>query len=349
MVVMDSTNGEQDIMRIWSLLTEVSEQLTQNRSVSISIHNLTSGVKSQAIHSQTGFVLRRFNLDQPKEVYEAELERMNTAMSADNQTLQNDNRQLNALIREYEQTLENVMSQFRARAYEVQQRELALLREYESAIVQRETEALDAALSANNSRSESLARLGRLLRALMKKFNGEDVSSCEAAMAVDASSEPIASTSQVPPPPSLGPQPGEDPADGGVEAATEDSPGGSESELLEVEDDDDPEKLHRRIVATEWALERESELARLERENEELRILLRGVLNAETAPVPAAPSARRPDQELAEINEDGRASPALSVASSTATVRPSGRKLGGPPGTVGPFGSYKMRAQLNGQ
>ncbi|KAH9911501.1 uncharacterized protein B0H18DRAFT_892721 [Fomitopsis serialis] len=321
---MDSTNGEQDIMRIWSLLTEVSEQLTQNRSVSISIHNLTSGVKSQSVHSQTGFVLRRFNLDQPKaEVYEAELERMNTAMTADNQTLQNDNRQLNALIREYEQTLENVMSQFRARAYEVQQRELALLREYESAIVQRETEALDAALSANNSRSESLARLGRLLRALMKKFNGEDVSSCEAAMAVDAPSGPVASTSHIPPPPSLGPQPGEGPTDDG--------------------------KLHRRIIATEWALERESELARLERENEELRILLRGVLNAETVPMPAAPLARRPGQELAEINEDGRASPALSVASSTATVRPGGRKLGGPPGTVGPFGSYKMRTQLNGQ
>ena len=41
---------------------------------------------------------------------------MNAAMSADNQTLLNDNRQLSALIREYEQTLENVMATFRTRA-----------------------------------------------------------------------------------------------------------------------------------------------------------------------------------------------------------------------------------------
>jgi len=50
------------------------------------------------------------------ELYDAELERMNNAMSADNQALQNDNRQLNALIREYEQALEKVMNSFRTRA-----------------------------------------------------------------------------------------------------------------------------------------------------------------------------------------------------------------------------------------
>ncbi len=41
---------------------------------------------------------------------------MNAVMSAENQTLINDNRQLSALIREYEQTLENVMATFRTRA-----------------------------------------------------------------------------------------------------------------------------------------------------------------------------------------------------------------------------------------
>lgn len=50
------------------------------------------------------------------EEYDAELERMNTAMSAENQTLMNDNKQLNALIKEYEQTLENLMATFRTRA-----------------------------------------------------------------------------------------------------------------------------------------------------------------------------------------------------------------------------------------
>lgn len=41
---------------------------------------------------------------------------MNTQMTAENYALQNDNKQLNALIKEYEQTLENVMSTFRTRA-----------------------------------------------------------------------------------------------------------------------------------------------------------------------------------------------------------------------------------------
>ena len=229
----------------------------------------------------------------------------------------------------------------------MQQRELALLREYETAIVQRETEALDTALTANNARSESLARLGQLLRAVMRKLNGEDLAGCEAAMAADgAPPEPIASTSRPPDAPSTD-IPSDDEGKHDTDAA--DAKEDVDPELQdEFEDDGDPETLQRRIAAAEWSLERESELARLERENEELRILLRGVLN-ESAPVPLAPIARRPEQEMEEINEDGRASPALSVPSSTGTVRPSGRKLGGPPGTVGPFGAYKMRAQLTGQ
>ena len=55
-------------------------------------------------------------LSPPEEVYDAELERMNAAMSSENQALLNDNRQLSALIREYEHTLENVMATFRTRA-----------------------------------------------------------------------------------------------------------------------------------------------------------------------------------------------------------------------------------------
>jgi hypothetical protein len=44
------------------------------------------------------------------EEYEAEVENMNTIMTAENQNLQHDNKQLNALIKEYEQTLETLMS-----------------------------------------------------------------------------------------------------------------------------------------------------------------------------------------------------------------------------------------------
>jgi len=41
---------------------------------------------------------------------------MNTAMMAENQALQHDNKQLNTLIKEYETTLETVMGLFRQRA-----------------------------------------------------------------------------------------------------------------------------------------------------------------------------------------------------------------------------------------
>lgn len=44
------------------------------------------------------------------EEYDAEVENMNTIMTAENQSLQHDNKQLNALIKEYEQTLETLMS-----------------------------------------------------------------------------------------------------------------------------------------------------------------------------------------------------------------------------------------------
>jgi hypothetical protein len=54
-------------------------------------------------------------LTSPEE-YDAELERMNAAMIAENQALQYDNKQLNTLIKEYETTLETVMGLFRQRA-----------------------------------------------------------------------------------------------------------------------------------------------------------------------------------------------------------------------------------------
>ncbi|OSX60032.1 hypothetical protein POSPLADRAFT_1059320 [Postia placenta MAD-698-R-SB12] len=295
---MDVGNGDQDVMRIWSLLTEVSEQLTQNRSLSVSLHSLTGGIKTQAIHSQTGFVLRRYNLDRPKDVYEAELERMSASMIEENQTLQNDNRQLNALIREYEQTLENVMDQFRKRAYEVQQHELALMREYESAIIQRETEALDAVLTTNDARSESLARLGRLLRVIIRKIGGEDIGAYEALVEGAGPPSPKAAIAS------------------GPSASTQNEPTHEDGEAAvdvdgnlavnhELDEEDEPENIDRRLAAAEWSLERESELARLEHENEELRALLNGTLSATRSAHVHAPMPRPPTTASAPANSDG--------------------------------------------
>ncbi|KAF8827709.1 hypothetical protein HHX47_DHR4000430 [Lentinula edodes] len=111
MAIIDGSHGGDEISQLWAVITELSDQLNQNRSASVSLYAQAGGVKNQALHSQTGFVLRKFNADKPKEIYDSELERMNAAMMAENQSLQHDNKQLNTLIKEYEQTLDTLMSE----------------------------------------------------------------------------------------------------------------------------------------------------------------------------------------------------------------------------------------------
>ncbi|KAI8986228.1 hypothetical protein BD414DRAFT_440940 [Trametes punicea] len=364
MTIMDPS-GDPDVMRVWTLVSELSEQLSQNRSTAVNLHALTDGVKAQAIHSQTGFVLRRFNLDKPKEVYEAELERMNAAMSAENQTLLNDNRQLSTLIREYEQTLEKTMEKFRIHAHEVQQRELALVRQYESVIIERETEALQASLAANNARSESLVRISRLLRAVMRKLGGEDIQAYEAytqarsKAAKNAPSRETSSRCTVTGPSEApaesaaahgesaegnsaeGESGGEDKGKRREEGPQEDeAPSAVDVDLL-LDEEEDPEK---RIAVAEWSLEREIELARLQRENEELRALLHGLLkpNAPSgAPTTTAQATGVSGPASQDHTADGSSGDGGPEQQSNHSAIPRGQRMGGPPGTVGPFGTYK--------
>jgi hypothetical protein len=224
MAIVDS-NHEQEIVnmnQLWGIISELSEQLNQNRSLAVSLYGQADVVNSQAVHGQTGFVLRRFNPDKPKDVYESELERMNAAMMADNHALQRDNKQLNGLIKEYEQTLENVMSAFRNRAREVQEKELTLIRDFESRILSFQDEDSTKQLIASTSQSESLARLSRSFRQFMRSVGGED--------------------------------------------ADKNLPNGAN----QMEDFE----AWSASSGTDWALERECELSRLERENEELRRML---------------------------------------------------------------------------
>ena len=70
--------------------------------------------KSQGEHF--AFLIMFILSETGAEEYNTELERMNAQMTAENLALQNDNKQLNALIKEYEQTLESLMTTFRNRA-----------------------------------------------------------------------------------------------------------------------------------------------------------------------------------------------------------------------------------------
>lgn len=38
-------NGENDLMRLWSVITELGEQLSQNRSMSVSLYGLVGKIK----------------------------------------------------------------------------------------------------------------------------------------------------------------------------------------------------------------------------------------------------------------------------------------------------------------
>ncbi|KAI0775539.1 hypothetical protein BD413DRAFT_277887 [Trametes elegans] len=358
---MDS-NGDPDVLRVWTMLSEVSEQLSQNRSAAVNLHALADGVKGQAIHTQTGFVLRRFNLDKPKEVYEAELEKMNAAMSAENQTLLNDNRQLSTLIREYEQTLEKTMEKFRIHAHEVQQRELALMRQYESVLVERETEALDKSLTANNAQSESLVRISRLLRTVLRKLGGEDIQAYEAytraqsrvARSAAQSREASSTSTSVPEPSAASPETSNRESSGQDKGKQRDD-GALEDEFLPPADIDrllaEEEDPERRVAVAEWSLEREIELARLERENEELRALVNGLLRPDTpASRPVAAAAASANNASANLPEPGPTP--YEQPNGTSEDRapeqpnygalPRQQRWSAPPQTtVGPFGTHR--------
>nr|GAT50584.1 predicted protein [Mycena chlorophos] len=236
------TSEDNGLGKLWALVQELSDQLNQNRDVSAAIYQQAGGIKTQAIHAQTGFVLRRFNMDKSKEVYDAELERMNASMTAENIALQHDNKQLNALIREYEQTLESLMNTFRNRAKDVQERELALSREYETQLLARQEECDTQDLNTSTTVYGSLNRIAHVLRQLIRSQGGEPPESDPPAVPTE-----IAGLSRA----------------------------------LSVEEREPWTTLAARepwtsvdATGADHALEREIELARLEKENEELRRLL---------------------------------------------------------------------------
>ncbi|KIM62099.1 hypothetical protein SCLCIDRAFT_846263 [Scleroderma citrinum Foug A] len=173
MTVVDNP-GDSDVYRLITTIQELSAQLADSRAVAHSLHSAAGAAKTQATHSQSGFVLRRFNLDKTKEVYDAELEPMNASLAAENQTLQHDNKQLGVLIREYEQSLERIVSAFRTRARDVQEHELALIRYYESKLLAKESENLLRTLTTSTAESASLGRISDALRNMMRMLDGED-------------------------------------------------------------------------------------------------------------------------------------------------------------------------------
>ncbi|KAA1096949.1 hypothetical protein PGT21_032317 [Puccinia graminis f. sp. tritici] len=126
---------EDELQRLWQLLAELSSQLTQNREQTEQLKKQAQELKTQAIHTGTGYPLKRFNVDLSKEQFESELERMNAQLVIENQTLQHENRHLTILLKDHETTLEQIMNRFRNHAHSTQQHELELTKYYESILL----------------------------------------------------------------------------------------------------------------------------------------------------------------------------------------------------------------------
>ena len=92
--------------------------------------------QDQATQATAGFTLRRVNADISKgviystfscladcsfiiELFDSELERLNARMIIENQTLRHENKQLSLLLKEYEKTMETIMSKFRNHAVRI--------------------------------------------------------------------------------------------------------------------------------------------------------------------------------------------------------------------------------------
>ncbi|CAG7846798.1 SubName: Full=Uncharacterized protein {ECO:0000313/EMBL:CCA70648.1} [Serendipita indica DSM 11827] len=202
---------ESELFRVWSLISELSDQLQENRMVTADLRAQADGLKERQGSTFGNWIPFATTTT---EVFEEELEKLNSQFQTENQNLSNENKQLSVLVKEYEQTLESVMSKFRIHAHASQEHELALTRQYEQQIIARESNTLTHELEESAKISLGLARISAGLRMALRASAGEDVDGTV--------------------------------ADPSLPNASSDT----------------------------HALERECELVRLERENEELRALL---------------------------------------------------------------------------
>ena len=66
--------------RLWSLVLELSAQLTANKQQVDSLRKQIEDLEGQAVHAKSGYALRRFNVDLSQEVFTSQLERMNAQL-----------------------------------------------------------------------------------------------------------------------------------------------------------------------------------------------------------------------------------------------------------------------------
>ncbi|KAF8956083.1 hypothetical protein BDZ97DRAFT_1672209 [Flammula alnicola] len=235
---------DNELILVWQVVNELSEQLAHNQKLTNALKSQAGILKDQASQATSGFALRRVNADISKETFESEVERLNAQIIIENQTLLHENKQLSLLLKEYESTMDTIMTKFRNHALAAQQHELTLTRHYEALLIARDSQSLSSDLVSNTNMSQSIQRLCHYLRGLLKTMAGENY---DPYQNVDSDYDGL----------------GFDGVD--LEELTN---------LLETLDERGAGGYPDTTGREDWALERECEISRLERENEELRRML---------------------------------------------------------------------------
>ncbi|ETW86807.1 hypothetical protein HETIRDRAFT_306225, partial [Heterobasidion irregulare TC 32-1] len=161
-------DADNDYIRACHVLDEISDRLLANHKQASALLAQARGLKAESADLHSTFNLRRFNVDLSKETIESELERTNARTIIENHTLTQENRQLSMLLKEYEQTMETVMSKYRSHALAAQQHELTLTRHYDALLAHESHFVIDPNLGP------SIRRLERGLRALQLSIAGKD-------------------------------------------------------------------------------------------------------------------------------------------------------------------------------
>ncbi|KAL4399275.1 hypothetical protein ACI68E_003651 [Malassezia pachydermatis] len=160
--------------RLWSVVQELSAQISSNKEEMESLREQLHSLQGQAVHERTGFALRRFNVDLSQEEFLSQIERLNTQLATENTKLAHETKQLGMLLREYETTLETVMGKFRAFSYAAQQHSLDLTAYYENRLNQMKSERDTHAAKDDKVLHDICANLGSLVRSAMMSLDGDE-------------------------------------------------------------------------------------------------------------------------------------------------------------------------------
>ncbi|KAI9444945.1 hypothetical protein H4582DRAFT_867620 [Lactarius indigo] len=158
------------IFRAWQIISDISDQLAHNQKFASSLLSQAESLKVDAGNLKSESTLRRFNVDISKAL-ESELERTNAQIIIENHTLQQENKQLSLLLKEYEQTMETIMTKFRSHTVAAQQHQVSLTEYYDLLLAH---EPPPPAEPANNpTLNIALHRLNRALQAALHSIGGD--------------------------------------------------------------------------------------------------------------------------------------------------------------------------------